>query len=197
MVDRPKWNEWTILCSYQMSGSPRRLSYAQYDVNCKNWPNLTFKRPATAIFFRISRNWYDIWNQCVKLHQVRCGERVLETKNEKGVTLVQVHDAPCIVPIHPRKFGNWFLRPCLMFSWELLGQQWLWEISFIFFSLWRQWHWGLMTPCWSQWFPPLGSAFSGLIFAWGATPISCYFLNKCYWFWCYFMCWCHVYFGCN
>ena len=34
-----------------MASSPRRPNYAQYDENCKNWPKLTFKRPATAIFF--------------------------------------------------------------------------------------------------------------------------------------------------
>ena len=49
------WKRWLIhqngADKYHMTRSPRRLNSAQYDKNCKNWPKVTFKWPAMAIFF--------------------------------------------------------------------------------------------------------------------------------------------------
>ena len=79
-----------------MTRSPRTLSYAQYDENCQNWPKLTFKWPATANFPRNMRNWYDIWNKRIKLHQRKSGERNFGTKNlKRGPPSVRVC-YPCL-----------------------------------------------------------------------------------------------------
>ena len=88
MVDARKWSAKAVLWYYQMTCSSRRLTSAQYAENCQNWPNLTFKRPATAIFFRNLRNRYHIWNQRIKLHPIKCREENFGTKSLKGVTLV-------------------------------------------------------------------------------------------------------------
>ena len=62
--------------------SPSRLNSAQYDENCQNWSQLTFKRLATS--FWEFRNIDDIWNQHTKLHQKNAGSETLRHKFKSG-----------------------------------------------------------------------------------------------------------------
>ena len=70
-----------------MTSSPRRLSNAQYDENGQNWPKLTFKRPAMAIFPKFEK----LIPYLKSVHQTaseKSGSKALEQKVKKGVTLL-------------------------------------------------------------------------------------------------------------
>ena len=75
-------------CSYQMTDylGDWVTHSSEYDENCQNWPKLTFKMSVMANFSRILVNRYNIWNQRIKLHHKKCGERNFQAKNKKGST---------------------------------------------------------------------------------------------------------------
>ena len=68
-----------------MTRSPRTLNAAQYDGNCQNWPELTFKRPANPIFPRILKKTNDIFEISVSNYIRRnAGCKPLKQKVKKG-----------------------------------------------------------------------------------------------------------------